>query len=141
MAQLSTSLTLPRSPEGPDKVPMSPELRAWLSGVMQWGRDLSRQLEGNGGAVHQGLNELQAVGDDIASAASITLSARIHHVTGTSVISTISAEPSFSGLAYLIADATWTLATGDNIARASAPVVGQVVGILFDPKTALWYVM
>lgn len=85
------------------------------------------------------VNGFSIVGDDLASASEIALSRRIHKVTGTAVISTIVPPAGFSGLAYLIADAAWTLTTGGNIAVGVAPLANQALPLIYVPAEELWY--
>ena len=79
------------------------------------------------GLLHVDQNKLALVGSQlnsvvgsvIASAATIQVTSRIHHVTGTTAIVTITPPyPDFQGSVILIADAIWTWTAGGNIATA-----------------------
>mgnify|MGYP001572384514 CR=1 FL=1 len=83
------------------------------------------------------------VGPPIASAASITLTHGIHHITGTAAISTIvpPLTGNFQGEVTLIADAAWTLATGgtepNDIAKAVTAVANEAIDLVHDGST--WF--
>lgn len=80
------------------------------------------------------------VGLALASSTTISPTSPIHHVTGTSAITTIT-QPyvGFVGRLTLIADGAWTLATGgtagSDIATALTAVSGQAVDLVFDGTT------
>ena len=83
----------------------------------------------------------QGVGPNIPSASVITVTYVIHHVTGTESISTIQTSPDFGGgIIYLIADDTWTLVTGGNIASNYAPPANTLVVLVYDLNLQTWYV-
>ena len=74
----------------------------------------------------------------IASAATLKISAPIHHVSGVSAISNITGMPkNFTGPVWLIPDGAWTLVTGGNIARAANASVNRVMLVVFDGVN--WY--
>jgi hypothetical protein len=75
----------------------------------------------------------------VASAATIAPWARVHHVTGTAVISQITLPQFFTGPITLIPDGLWSTATGGNIALATSAVIGRGLVLTFDSDTALWY--
>ena len=84
----------------------------------------------------------QGVGPTIASADTITVTAAIHHVTGTASIRQINlGAQQFSGAVHLIADGAWKLVTGGNINVAMTPVVGQHITIVLDNlmTPAIWF--
>jgi hypothetical protein len=81
------------------------------------------------------------VGAAVASAATITPSAPVFHVTGTTSIVTISLPTGFNGgQIYIIFDgvAAWTAA--GNIAVAGTPTTaGSMVYFTYDRNTGKWY--
>ena len=83
------------------------------------------------------------VGQKITAAATIAPTKMIHHVTGTTAISTIT-PPSvdFNGPIYLIADSvfSWT-SGGGNIAAGSATTVvaSNAYGFIYDRVAGKWY--
>jgi len=85
----------------------------------------------------------QGVGAAIANAATITIGAFIHHITGAGAISTIQVPQtiSFAGMVVLIADnaAGFSLATGGNIAAAKTVAQGFAALCVYDQGTKLWY--
>ncbi len=74
----------------------------------------------------------------IASAATITVTAPIHGVSGTAAISTINGILDGQGV-VLIPSGIFTLATGGNIAAARTAAVGKAIdlrmanGLLYEP--------
>lgn len=65
---------------------------------------------------------------------------RIHHVTGTGEITTLTPPwPTFAGVVYFIGDGTWTFATGGNIAIAVTGKTLIAVGMIYNPVKGLWY--
>jgi hypothetical protein len=82
------------------------------------------------------------VGAALASSATITLTSPIHHVTGTTAISTIVPPVTgFLGRVTIIADGAFTLTTGGTAPNAVATVVtcvsGQAMDLVHDGVT--WY--
>jgi hypothetical protein len=78
------------------------------------------------------------LGPTIASAATITLSAPAHKISGTAEITTINPPyTGFVGNVTLIALAAFTVATGGNIAKAGTAVANQVFHPFYDGST--WY--
>ena len=78
------------------------------------------------------------VGPNIASAASISPTHRVHHITGTAAITTIVLPyVGFTGKLTFIADAAFTMATGGNIAAAITAVANKSYEFVFDGT--LWY--
>lgn len=77
-------------------------------------------------------------GPAIASAATITVSRRVHKVSGVAAIATI--NPPFTGFVgtiTLIPTGIFTMTTGGNIAVARTAVVSVPIDVYFDG--ALWY--
>ena len=72
------------------------------------------------------------IGPALASAATLRVTAKYHHVTGTAAIKNIIPPAGFKGDLHLIPDGLWTLVTGGNIGLASAPAVGKVVTLIYD---------
>jgi hypothetical protein len=88
------------------------------------------------------VNQLTEVGDDLTVAATVTLTRRIHRVSGTGSVSRL--EPpagGFAGPVHLLAGTGgWELVVGGNIARPSGLVVaGQALIVVFNVKEGLWY--
>jgi hypothetical protein len=86
----------------------------------------------------------QPVGSALASAATVTPTNYIQHITGTTQISTITAPASFAatgmgGCLVLIPDGAWTTATTGNIALASTAVVSKAITMCYDNGTTKWY--
>jgi hypothetical protein len=83
----------------------------------------------------------------VTAAATIAPQCSNFHVTGTVPITTITPlapQCTTSGTTCTIqmtpdAGSTWTLATGGNIAKASTPVVNQMMILTYDNGTAKWY--
>lgn len=74
----------------------------------------------------------------IASAATITVSRRVHKVSGTAAITTI--NPPFTGFVgtiTLVPTGIFTMATGGNIAVARTAVVSVPIDCYYDGAT--WY--
>lgn len=89
-----------------------------------------------------GANPGGFVGKLLASTTTLTPTAPIHHVNGTSAITTIVPPyTGFVGRITLIADAAWTLAaggtSGSDIATALTAVSGQALDLVFDGST--WF--
>jgi hypothetical protein len=107
--------------------------------------EYTRQLSGPylSGLLSQIVNQIntqvQGVGADLASAATIIPTNAIHVVTGTATISTINAPSQFSGPIWLIAGGAWTTNTSGNISLATSPTVGSVVMFVYDYVTTKWY--
>lgn len=78
------------------------------------------------------------VSASIASAASITLTGRVAHVTGVTTIDTISAPPSSDPIT-LIPDGAWSLSTAGNIAVEVAASVGVPITLWYDDVEGKWY--
>ena len=86
----------------------------------------------------------QAVGVALASAATITPTSPMHHITGTTQITTITAPANLTaggmgGCLVLIPDGAWTTGTAGNIALASTAVVNRALTMCYDSGTTKWY--
>lgn len=72
--------------------------------------------------------------------ATLTITHRIHHVTGTGAVDTLTVpDVSFAGVVYLIGDGTWTLTTNGNVAIACTGKVNIAVGLVYNPAKLKWY--
>ena len=85
----------------------------------------------------------EGIGAALASAATITPTNSVHHVTGTTQITTITAPAvAVSGMTVsvcLIPDAIWSTGTSGNIALGSTAVVSKALWLTYDPGTSKWY--
>lgn len=82
------------------------------------------------------------VGPDIASAATIAPTYRIHRVTGAAAVVTITVPwQGFSGELWLISVGafTWTAAGNISLVSAAAAVPGRSYQFIYNNITALWY--
>lgn len=81
-----------------------------------------------------------SLGNTIASASTITLTHRIHRISGTSTINTINVPDGFSGEVILIPTGAFTLGTSGNIKLASSltATVDQPIIIVWDPMAAYY---
>lgn len=81
------------------------------------------------------------VGSAVASASSVTPTAAVNHVTGTTAIDTITVPAGTStGLVWtVIPDAIFTWTTSSNIALAGTAVVGKALQFVYDPVTGKHY--
>jgi hypothetical protein len=80
----------------------------------------------------------RTLGTSVASAATITPTVYIFHVTGTTQITTINLPyTGWIGELSLIPDAIFTTATCGNISLGSTAVVGKVLHMTFDGSN--WY--
>jgi hypothetical protein len=77
-------------------------------------------------------------GTAVASAASISITAPVTHVTGTTTVNTISA-PVSTGPITLIPDGAFALSTAGNIAVAMTATVGVPIQLWYDDVTGKWY--
>lgn len=84
-------------------------------------------------------SQVQSEGAILASAATITPTNPLHHVSGTAAITTITVPPGFSGNIWLIPDGLWTMTTGGNIAIGVTAVVDKVLEMTYLISTQLWY--
>lgn len=79
-------------------------------------------------------------GAPLASAATIAPTHKVHHVTGTTAIDTITKPwAGFVGPLYLITDAACSFTTAGNIKKAQTCVAGYVYMLLYDNVEAKWY--
>ena len=82
----------------------------------------------------------QCVGADLASAATIAPTHRIHWITGTAEITTITLPwNTFSGELILVPAGAFTTATGGNIAVAVTAVANRPLHFTYHPGKGLWY--
>jgi hypothetical protein len=84
------------------------------------------------------------IGTSIASASTIAPITPIVHITGTTIISTITPPQGCTDSGYactitFIPDGLWSTATGGNIAWGSSATVGRVLTETYDPTTSKWY--
>lgn len=80
-------------------------------------------------------SQVQSVGAVLKSAATLSLTNPIHHVSGTAAIKNIEAPDGFTGPAWLIPDGAWSTVTGGNIGLASVAVIGRALMVVFDGDT------
>lgn len=82
----------------------------------------------------------RCVGADLASATTIAVTHRIHKVTGTVAIATITLPyPTFSGEIILIPTGAWTTTTAGNIATAVTAVVDRPLHFTYHPGIGKWH--
>lgn len=80
------------------------------------------------------------VGLDLASAAIIAPTHKIHKVTGTVTIDTITPPwTNFAGEIHLVIAGACSFSAAGNIAEAINPAVGDVVSLVYNPVTSKWY--
>lgn len=81
------------------------------------------------------------VGADLASAATITPTHKIHRVTGTAAIVNITVPyPGFAGTIILIPTAIWTWTAAGNISNAGTVTAATTpVQFTYNPVTAKWH--
>lgn len=82
-----------------------------------------------------------SIGDDIVSAATITPTHDVHHLTGVITVQTINVpDPDFCGRITLILDGNLDFSsTGGNIARTVNGVINVAFSFIYDPGTSKWY--
>ena len=79
-------------------------------------------------------------GSALASGLVITPTSRVHHVSGASTISTITAAGMIDGeILTLIPDAAFATTTGGNVALATTGVVNRALQLVWDATAAKWY--
>jgi hypothetical protein len=124
----------------PDHLKTYSGLARAVSAIAEWHHTSSRYLNKKLNEFQEQSNtQVQGVGATIASTATITVSAAIHHITGANTITTINAPAGFSGPVHLLADGAFSLGIGGNINLARGPYsVGQVAILVYDPATAMW---
>jgi len=86
----------------------------------------------------------QPVGTALAAASTITPTNPIHHVTGTTQITTITAPANFTvsgmgGCIVFIPDGAWSTGTAGNIALASTATVSRALTMCYDSGSSKWY--
>lgn len=113
-----------------------------LKSIEKWSQDYSRWAVGWMGQAQTQLNtQVQGVGDDLASAATIAPSSVMHRVTGTATVTRIVPPPGFSGPIFLVATDGFTLSSaGGNIANTNAVPVDALATLVYFPPFQLWYV-
>lgn len=82
------------------------------------------------------------IGQKITAAATIAPSKMVHHVTGTTQVTTITPPwTDFTGPVYLVADSVFSWASSGNIAAANATTVvaANAYGFLYDRVAGKWY--
>lgn len=133
----------PPNPPNPSSLGAKPSfsaVAAVVTALLTWAQNFTNWVSINLQAIRTQINtQVQGVGAALASAATITPTSAIHHVTGTAAISTITPPSGFSGNIWLIPDGAWTMTTGGNIAIGVTAVVNQVLAMTYDPTPALWY--
>ena len=105
------------------------------------GVKLMMSMIGASNIIHQYAHFIQrTVGANVASATTITPTASIFHVTGTTTIATINLPVAgFSGQIVIIPDGVFATNTAGNIALASTSVVSKALTMTYDTGTAKWY--
>jgi hypothetical protein len=81
------------------------------------------------------------VGPKITAAATIAPSKMIHHVTGTTTVTTITVpHTGFAGPLYLIADSVFAWNSTANIVAdpTTTLVAGHAYGFIYDARAAKW---
>ena len=80
-------------------------------------------------------------GSVLASGSIITPTSRLHHVSGTSTVSTITAAGMIDGeILTLIPDAAFaTTSTGGNVALGTTGVVNRAIRFIWDATATKWY--
>lgn len=97
----------------------------------------SSKWQGNGTSYTRSLFAV-GVGAVLASGTTIAPTNNVHHVSGTSTVSSITIPAGFiGGCITLIPDGVWTTTTGGNIAVASVAIVGKVLQECLDGTS--WY--
>jgi hypothetical protein len=80
------------------------------------------------------------VGPTIASATTVTVTSRVHHVSGTAAIVTMNPPfPGFQGTVTLIADGLFTWTAAGNIFVAGTSTAGNGRALSFFYDGAKWY--
>lgn len=87
-------------------------------------------------------NGPQGEGAPIASAAIISPTSFIHHITGSTPISTIQVPIGypFAGILCLVSDNGVTLSTGGNIATSVTLTAGQMAILAFSQSSKYWHI-
>ncbi|HEY4799545.1 MAG TPA: hypothetical protein VII99_10755, partial [Bacteroidia bacterium] len=108
----------------------------------------SFQVQQTYGQVNIGQMESYTIGTAIASAASISPTNSVIHITGTTTVNTINPYGAGGQGCYLsgesckltlIPDGAWALGTSGNIAQAMQSVVGVPITLYYDNNTSKWY--
>ena len=83
---------------------------------------------------------LMTEGATLASAATVTPTHRVHYISGTAEITTITLPyPGFMGDVVFIPAGAFTLNTGGNIAVAATAVAKRAMRLTYSVKMGLWY--
>ncbi len=105
------------------------------AGVLRW------YLDSLGNFTHAGY-EAPKVGGAVTSAATITPTGPMFHVTGTAAISGINVPPNMGASGHcmrIIPDAAFTMTTANNIGSNVLAVVGKTLEMCYDPGTSKYY--
>jgi hypothetical protein len=110
-----------------------------VSGTATAGYAYSGNTTGAGGGLY-----FEGQSTALASASTVAPTFPIHHVTGTTAISTITVPAACAVSGYdcnvgLIADGAWATGTSGNIAVAMTATVGYRYDFTYDPGTSKWY--
>ena len=93
-------------------------------------------------AVMFGLTAQRSAASTLASAATITPTAQVHYVSGTTAVVTITAPSPISiggGTITLIPTGLFTTTTAGNIALATTAVVSKALHMTYDATAVKWY--
>lgn len=100
-----------------------------------WSKEMSDQVSTHG--------QNRGVTPQVASAATLAVTAEIMHITGVAEIDLLTVPPNFGGAIEFIPDDIFTLGVvappDGNIALAATAVVGKTMRLTFSPLTQLWY--
>jgi len=177
---MTTPIPLPEFPNPPVVSPLEAGLEQLSNGLEGWRATLSQRLRldlprlpATAGATRRTLDtvfidalrtlrgwalditvqsntQVQGVGEVIAADDTITVSSAIHHVTGTTTITTIlvptqqvgmsaisaptkdRATPAFTGPIWLWADDGFSVVTGGNISAPRTYAAGESANLVFD---------
>ena len=102
------------------------------------GNNIVANINTTNQSLEAGLWFKKSKGANVASATTITPTAMIFHVTGTTTIATLNVPyASWTGQLFLIPDGLWSTTTGGNIALGSTAVVNKVLVMTYDGT--FWY--
>lgn len=112
--------------------PFDPFGSQYIAGFYPQAGDVAKMMITTNGAIHL------FKGANVTSAATITPTGPIFHVTAGNTISTINLPAiGFTGSIYVIPDNLWSTTTSGNIALATTAVVGKCVIFTYDGTK--WY--
>lgn len=81
-----------------------------------------------------------SIGNNIASASTITPTHDVHHITGSTNIDIINVpSPDFCGRVTFIMDGNLDFQTSGNIGRAVNAVIHVCVSFVYDPGLGKWF--